>query len=1012
MRGPDDAAGLRQAAKRLLPEGSPRRRAFSASRETVRELRDVSDRLRTVWARQGYPNRALGVSYRRWLKSHRAGPADLRHQARDWREAHDPIQIVCVIGDRGDAAALASTLRSIAEQTWGSWNAIVLSPPASGVETRHRSEPELRVRTVLVPGDEVWSGTDDAVGSVDPRSLLVFLDAGDRLEPDCLFHVAGAAHRDPAVDLVHWDDDATALEGSDPEPRFRPEWSPEMLLSANYLGRSFAIRASRYRDAGGVRAEMSSARLWDLLLRSGLDTPDVCRVPRVLGHLVGRDEDVTDQGLRAVAEYLDALGLSASAERAPGGVRVRWNLQHPPPATIVIPTKHNRPLIGPCLESLRTTDYHAFDVVVVDNGARTPENEAWYEQFVDLDLTVLWWSEAFNYSAVNNLGAAKATGEVLVFLNDDTEVLDPSWLTEMVGWVRRPEIGVVGLQLLDRDGNLQHGGAILGMGGFADHIFQGLAPLSQTMLGPTTWYRDVLAITGACLAIRRELFEEIGGMDERFILCGSDVALGLDAHLRGKRNVCSPFAALRHLESVTRGTDIPRQDFFASYWRYQHWIFGGDPYFSPNLSLGSRTPRLRSPHDPAPGTRLTAALGRSFEVFRQRSDQGEAFMLADTCRATPPDVEAIATLHRVNSEPFPVRTLDWFLPDIDSPFYGGVNTAFRIADQLARDHGVENRFVVIGGGPEPFFRSALAAAFPALAACPAVICDGTAASVASLPPADAAIATLWTTAYAVAHLQNVRRKFYLIQDFEPMFYPAGSLYALAEESYRLGLYGVTNTANLLRIYEDDYHGRGTSFTPAVDPSVFHPYGRRDPDPDSPVTVFVYARPGHWRNCWELAGPALGELKDRLGDGVRIVTAGSWAVPDSPGLPAMRHLGLLDYRATGDLYRTCDVGLSLTVSKHPSYLPLELMACGVPVVAFDNPWGHWILRDGENSLLAMRTVGGLTEALERMVVDADLRRRLAANARVDIDRAHSSWDVALGGIYDYLCHPDGASAATP
>jgi glycosyltransferase involved in cell wall biosynthesis len=186
--------------------------------------------------------------------------------------------------------------------------------------------------------------------------------------------------------------------------------------------------------------------------------------------------------------------------------------------------------------------------------------------------------------------------------------------------------------------------------------------------------------------------------------------------------------------------------------------------------------------------------------------------------------------------------------------------------------------------------------------------------------------------------------------------------------------------------------------------VFHAHDRPFRSDDSPTTVFVYARPGHWRNCWELASLALRELKERLGDGVRIVTAGSWAT-DPDAADAIKQLGLLPYKATGELYRHCDVGLALTVSKHPSYLPLELMACGVPVVAFDNSWGHWILKDGENSLLARRTVPGLVDAMERMVVDPELRRRLAANAVADIAAHHGSWDAAFRGIYDYLCDPE-------
>ena len=218
----------------------------------------------------------------------------------------------------------------------------------------------------------------------------------------------------------------------------------------------------------------------------------------------------------------------------------------------------------------------------------------------------------------------------------------------------------------------------------------------------------------------------------------------------------------------------------------------------------------------------------------------------------------------------------------------------------------------------------------------------------------------------------------MIQDFEPMFYPAGTLYALAEESYRLGLYGICNTEHMRGSTSSATAARGCRSSPRSTPASSTPRAARSSARlDQVATVFVYARPGHWRNCWELASLALEELKDRLGDRVRIVTAGSWARPDDLGT-GIEHLGLLDYRETGDLYRTCDVGVALTVSEHPSYLPLELMACGVPVVAFDNPAGHWLLRDHENSLLARRTVDSLS-ARDR-AHRARSRARARAHAR--------------------------------
>ncbi|HET7489485.1 MAG TPA: glycosyltransferase [Acidimicrobiales bacterium] len=995
----------------VLPRGSIQRRVGGLAGAALNEARAARLRLRDHWERQQPEGRRRPPTYAEWRHLHDANHEDLEAQRHASLHAVDPIRFQVVVLDR-PGADLDRTLDSLLAQTWGHWSAALVGqagrPPA----------PDGRVGAWPVAAGSLEAqlaqvGPVVAAGPGAPRDFVLVLPAGDALAPDCLAEIASAAACDPLVDLVYWDDDLVGEGRRRHSPRFRPGWSPEMLLGANYLGWSFAIRRSRL-DAAGLRSELGAAALWDLLLRADLDeaSASVCRLPRVLAHLARRPDDGGPRGLQAVADRLAALGLPADAEPTPAGVRVRWRLERWPRVSIIVPTRHNRPLLERCLSSVGTTDYPDLEIVVVDNGERTPPNEGWYAyQFGGLDLRVEWWDLPFNYSAVNNRAARLATGEVLVFLNDDTEVQDPGWLKELVGWAMYPPIGTAGLQLVDGAGRIQFGGTILGLGGFADHLFRGMEPGSQSLLGPTGWYRNVLAVTGACMAVRRDVFESVGGFDERFILCGSDVAFGLDARLAGLRNVCSAHSPLRHLESATRGDGVPPDDFFMSYWRYQAWLFGGDPYFSPSLSLTSFEPKLRHRSDKRAVDLIAGVLEHTFEVFRQQNDSREATQYARDCRIGTADIAANRALHAANRAPFEPETVNWFIPDLDSPFYGGINTALRIADHLARNHGVVNRFVVWGRGPERFVRAAIAAAFPAIADSPIVFLNTWLPSAFdAVPPADVCISTLWLTAYQLTRFQATRRKFYLVQDYEPVFYPAGTLYALAEESYRLGLYGLCNTDVLRRIYEENYGGTAQHFVPAVDRTIFHAEGRRKPSPDRPVTVFVYARAGHWRNCWELASVALQELKERLGDRVRIVAAGSWATPDGDGLdPVVKHLGLLDYRATGPLYRSCDVGLALTVSKHPSYLPLELMACGVPVVAFDSPDFSWLLRNEENCLRVERTVTGVVDGLERLVVDVELRQRLSRQGLADVAANHGSWDKALAEVYRFLCDPEGVGS---
>jgi GT2 family glycosyltransferase/glycosyltransferase involved in cell wall biosynthesis len=701
--------------------------------------------------------------------------------------------------------------------------------------------------------------------------------------------------------------------------------------------------------------------------------------------------------------------LHGIVERAEGDhLRVKWDVRRDSPVSIIIPTAHNRAMLIRCLSAIEGSAYDNREVIVVDTTPRTRVKEAWYWELArDFSVQVLWWDGPFNYSAVNNWAAAQASGDVLVFLNDDTEPLSADWLDELVGWIQREEVGVVGAQLVHESGDIQHGGVVIGLSGFAEHLFRGLRPGKWSLLGSTMWYRDLTAVTGACMAIRRDIFERVGRWDERFLLCGSDVELCLRIRRAGYRVVITPFARVRHLEAVTRGQAVPDEDYFTSFWHYQQYLFGGDPYFNPNLSYGHPVPQLRTEDHDSLET-VSRIIGRDLSPTRPGDTGDEARGLSKACRVSAEELERVRDTHaglRGRHEP---STLNWFIPDFENPFYGGIHTIFRFADYFARAHGVKNRFVVIGTGPEEYIRSGLRVTFPDLADAEIFLASGGSDELLGLvPDADASIATLWVTAYPLARWASSGRKFYFVQDFEPMFYPAGASYALAEETYRMGFYGIANTPPLRDIYES-YGGRATAFTPCVDASVFNEDARPQPKAGDPFTVFFYGRPGHPRNCYELAVEALRLLKEDLGDRVRILTAGSWSsVGAALNEPWIDHLGLLNYTETADLYRRCDAGLVLSVSKHPTYIPLQLMACGALVVANDNPANSWLLRDEENSLLTQPTAEALHAALERGLSDTDLRARLTKQAALDVYDRHANWAPEMDRVYRFICDPDGS-----
>jgi glycosyltransferase involved in cell wall biosynthesis len=350
---------------------------------------------------------------------------------------------------------------------------------------------------------------------------------------------------------------------------------------------------------------------------------------------------------------------------------------------------------------------------------------------------------------------------------------------------------------------------------------------------------------------------------------------------------------------------------------------------------------------------------------------------------------------------FTPRTIRWYLPFFHHVYYGGVHTLLRFADHFARVHGVQNHFHCYDVTPLAVksMSAKVGAAFPALAASR----FSSAAETLDLPPADAAIATLWSSAYPVLHARNVLAKFYFVQDNEQQFYPAGAASAMAEESYRFGFPGIVNTPGLADVYRA-YGNPAVSFVPAVDFDRYHPAAEPRPA-DSPVRVFFYGRPKTARNAFGLGLAALRRLKDAHRERVEIICAGENWSPSQFGMAGKIHnLGVLQsLDEVAALYRSCDIGLVFMHTKHPSYQPFEFMASGMATVSNLNPATTWLLRDGENCLLTPPLPTPTAERLGRLVADAELRARIAAAGLAEIRRYR--WEDQIERVWRAITHQD-------
>jgi GT2 family glycosyltransferase len=287
-----------------------------------------------------------------------------------------------------------------------------------------------------------------------------------------------------------------------------------------------------------------------------------------------------------ISSYLSDLGLeNVSAQSNTYGTRFTWQNKNSSVA-VVIPTKNNRKLLEPWIDSLlHKTSYTNFKIHLVDNNSDEIETLNYYDQIEsNPKVQIHPYHQEFNYSEANNLGAAGSDSDLVLFLNDDMAVIDPEWLTELVQWAERPEIGIVGTKLIRTNRTIQHAGIVMGLNGFAGHIYLNAPEHYHGLFGSVDWYRDYLAVTGACQMIRREVFNDIGGFDEGFRLAFGDIDICLRIHEKGYRIVYTPFASLFHYEGQSRGYATPPEDIIRSYQKMESALSKPDPYFSSNLT--------------------------------------------------------------------------------------------------------------------------------------------------------------------------------------------------------------------------------------------------------------------------------------------------------------------------------------------------------------------------------------------------------------------------------------------
>jgi GT2 family glycosyltransferase len=304
-----------------------------------------------------------------------------------------------------------------------------------------------------------------------------------------------------------------------------------------------------------------------------------------------------DAAKKALKDHLDRIGLKGKLNDGSflGSYKIEYDIAGSYKVSIIIPNKDHKEDLERCINSILTkSKYKNYEIIIVENHSKEEETFEYYNYIKNRyeNIILLEWKDEFNYSAVNNFAAKYAKGDILLFLNNDTEVINENWLEEMIQYAQREDVGVVGAKLYYPDDTIQHAGVILGIGGIAEHSHRYFSKNSFGYFGRLGIVQNLSAVTGACLMMRKDVFKEVEGFDERYPLAFGDVDICLKAREKGYLVVFTPFAELYHYKSKTRGyEDTPEKqerfnkeiELFRKKWGYI--LESGDPYYNPNLNL-------------------------------------------------------------------------------------------------------------------------------------------------------------------------------------------------------------------------------------------------------------------------------------------------------------------------------------------------------------------------------------------------------------------------------------------
>ncbi len=518
---------------------------------------------------------------------------------------------------------LKKAIDSVMAQVYTNWELCIADDNST-----HRSVKKLlatyqkfdkRIKIIYRKTNGHISKASNSALELATGEFAVLMDQDDELLPHSLYMVASALNIKSDLSLIYSDEDKIDEYGNRFDPYFKTDWNQELFYGQNFINHLGVYKLSLVRQVGGFRPGFEGSQDYDLALRciEQMREDQIFHIPHILYHwraikgstaiTLSNKGYATGAGLRALQEHLVRTGQKAKAEmHVNGSYRIKIDLaKQSPLVSIVITSKDRVDVLENCVRSIMDkTDYPKFEILIIDNNSEEADTLSFLEKIQNefKNVKVFPFNSEFNFSALNNFGAQKAAGEVLVLLNNDTAVLSGNWLQEMVSLCLKKEVGAVGAKLFYPNGQIQHAGVFLTEGQPGNHIYLKRDKNDPGYFNKLNLVQNYIAVTAACLAVRKEVYLEAGGLDEKNLkVAYNDVDFCLKLFVLGYKNVWTPFAQLTHYESLSRGSDFDEINF--ERFKKEHsfilkkWdsIMSKDPFFNHNLATDTRTTQFSFP---------------------------------------------------------------------------------------------------------------------------------------------------------------------------------------------------------------------------------------------------------------------------------------------------------------------------------------------------------------------------------------------------------------------------------